>query len=217
VDLSIFDSARPSVDLACTHRPTLRARTRTATARQRDGRRFRHPLVLGLRGRPVDPHRSGVAAVLRPGRPGLGTGDAKTFVVTGLPRHAILTDAASMDNSAVRCPSTTATPACRSRLHSPDRPLRPHRLRVRNTSWGNSLWSLGVIDSATPEPTWPSTGRRPPPPRIPTTRRARPPTAIRQPAGPPVRDHQWIQVDLEPRRASTASPSCGSRLPQDLL
>ncbi|MET7486658.1 discoidin domain-containing protein [Streptomyces sp. NPDC005538] len=76
---------------------------------------------------------------------------AKTFVVQVSTDNTTWTDATSVDNSAVPLPFNNGSAS----LQVEDFAARTARyVRIacglRNTSWGNSLWSLGVIDSAAP-------------------------------------------------------------------
>ncbi|MGW9031572.1 discoidin domain-containing protein [Streptomyces sp. NPDC055722] len=76
---------------------------------------------------------------------------AKTFVVQVSADGSTWTDAASVDNTAVPLPFNNGNAS----LQVEDFDARTARYvriacGVRNTSWGNSLWSLGVVNSADP-------------------------------------------------------------------
>ncbi|MEV0485232.1 discoidin domain-containing protein [Streptomyces sp. NPDC050508] len=123
---------------------------------------------------------------------------AKTFVVQVSPDNATWTDAASVDNSAVPLPFNNGNAS----LQVEDFAVRTARyVRIncglRNTSWGNSLWSLGVIDSAAPgtdlalhQKTTASTED----PDHPAAHATDGDTSTRWSSE--YEDHQWIQVDL---------------------
>jgi hypothetical protein len=123
---------------------------------------------------------------------------AKTFVVQVSPDNATWTDAASVDNSAVPLPFNNGNAS----LQVEDFTARTARyVRIncglRNTSWGNSLWSLGVIDSAAPgtdlalhQKTTASTED----PDHPAAHATDGDTSTRWSSA--YEDHQWIQVDL---------------------
>jgi hypothetical protein len=123
---------------------------------------------------------------------------AKTFVVQVSPDNATWTDAASVDNSAVPLPFNNGNAS----LQVEDFTARTARyVRIncglRNTSWGNSLWSLGVIDSAAPgtdlalhQKTTASTDD----PDHPAAHATDGDTSTRWSSA--YEDHQWIQVDL---------------------
>lgn len=76
---------------------------------------------------------------------------AKTYLVQVSSDDADWTDVASVDNSAVPLPFNNGNASLQVEEFAP-RTARYVRIAcgVRNTSWGNSLWSLGVIDSAEP-------------------------------------------------------------------
>ena len=76
---------------------------------------------------------------------------AKTYVVQVSSDDADWTDVASVDNSAVPLPFNNGNASLQVEEFAA-RTARYVRIAcgVRNTSWGNSLWSLGVIDSAKP-------------------------------------------------------------------
>ncbi|MFJ2157504.1 discoidin domain-containing protein [Streptomyces sp. NPDC087856] len=76
---------------------------------------------------------------------------AKTYLVQVSTDNSTWTDATSVDNSAVPLPFGNANAS----LQVEDFTARTARyVRIscglRNTSWGNSLWSLGVVDSTAP-------------------------------------------------------------------
>ncbi|MER6208917.1 discoidin domain-containing protein [Streptomyces sp. NPDC001642] len=76
---------------------------------------------------------------------------AKTYLVQVSTDDSTWTDATSVDNSAVPLPFGNANAS----LQVEDFSVRTARyVRIscglRNTSWGNSLWSLGVVDSTAP-------------------------------------------------------------------
>ncbi|MFJ8141093.1 discoidin domain-containing protein [Streptomyces sp. NPDC096013] len=76
---------------------------------------------------------------------------AKTYLVQVSTDDSTWTDAAPVDNSAVPLPFGNANAS----LQVEDFTARTARyVRIscglRNTSWGNSLWSLGVVDSTAP-------------------------------------------------------------------
>jgi hypothetical protein len=123
---------------------------------------------------------------------------AKTFVVQVSADDATWTDAASVNNSAVPLPFNNGNAS----LQVEDFAVRTARyVRIncglRNTSWGNSLWSLGVIDSAAPgtdlalhQKTTASTED----PDHPAAHATDGDTSTRWSSA--YEDHQWIQVDL---------------------
>ncbi|WP_262061552.1 discoidin domain-containing protein [Streptomyces sp. STR69] len=76
---------------------------------------------------------------------------AKTFVVQVSSDNATWTDAASVDNGAVPLPFNNGNASLQTEDFTP-RTARYVRINcgLRNTSWGNSLWSLSVIDSTIP-------------------------------------------------------------------
>jgi len=123
---------------------------------------------------------------------------AKTFVVQVSTDNATWTDAASVDNSAVPLPFNNANASLQTEDFAP-RTARYVRINcgLRNTSWGNSLWSLGVVDSAVPGT---DLALR----RTTTASTEDPdhPAAHATDGDPGTRwssayeDHQWIQVDL---------------------
>ncbi|MFF3934950.1 discoidin domain-containing protein [Streptomyces phaeofaciens] len=76
---------------------------------------------------------------------------AKTYVVQASVDGTTWNDVASVDNSAVPLPFNSGNASLQVEDFAA-RSARHVRLAcgLRNTSWGNSLWSLGVIDSAAP-------------------------------------------------------------------
>ncbi|WP_189717336.1 discoidin domain-containing protein, partial [Streptomyces phaeofaciens] len=76
---------------------------------------------------------------------------AKTYVVQVSADGTTWNDVASVDHSAVPLPFNSGNASLQVEDFAA-RSARYVRLAcgVRNTSWGNSLWSLGVIDSAAP-------------------------------------------------------------------
>ncbi|MFF4243000.1 discoidin domain-containing protein [Streptomyces sp. NPDC001822] len=123
---------------------------------------------------------------------------AKTFVVQVSSDDATWTDVASVDNGAVPLPFSNGNAS----LQVEDFAARTARYvriacGVRNTSWGNSLWSLGVIDSAEPG-TDLALGRD----ASASTAESDHPAGNATDGKPGTRwssayeDHQWIQVDL---------------------
>ncbi|MGW0829060.1 discoidin domain-containing protein [Streptomyces prunicolor] len=123
---------------------------------------------------------------------------AKSYLVQVSADNATWTDAASVDNSAVPLPFNNGNAS----LQVEDFAARTARyVRIncglRNTSWGNSLWSLGVIDSAVPgtdlalrQKTTASTED----PDHPAAHATDGDTSTRWSSE--YEDHQWIQVDL---------------------
>lgn len=150
--LSVSDSARPSVDLAL-HAP--------ADASSKDG--DDHGPANATDGDPATRWSSSYEDDQWI-RVDLGSAQsfdrvdltweqayAKTYVVQVSSNDADWTDVASVDNSAVPLPFNNGNAS----LQVEDFAARTARYvritcGVRNTSWGNSLWSLGVIDSAKP-------------------------------------------------------------------
>ncbi|MGW3310205.1 discoidin domain-containing protein [Streptomyces sp. NPDC001073] len=76
---------------------------------------------------------------------------AKTYLVQVSTDDSTWTDATSVDNSAVPLPFGNANASLQVEDFSA-RTARYVRIScgLRNTSWGNSLWSLGVVDSTAP-------------------------------------------------------------------
>lgn len=76
---------------------------------------------------------------------------AKTYLVQVSTDNSTWTDATSVDNSAVPLPFGNANASLQVEDFSA-RTARYVRIScgLRNTSWGNSLWSLGVVDSTAP-------------------------------------------------------------------
>ncbi|WP_030226429.1 discoidin domain-containing protein [Streptomyces sp. NRRL WC-3626] len=76
---------------------------------------------------------------------------AKSFVVQVSADGSEWTDAAAVDNGAVPLPFNNGSASLRV-TDFEARTARYVRLAcgIRNTTWGNSLWSLGVVDSAEP-------------------------------------------------------------------
>ncbi|WP_329264114.1 discoidin domain-containing protein [Streptomyces sp. NBC_01478] len=123
---------------------------------------------------------------------------AKTYLVQVSTDNSTWTDAASVDNSAVPLPFNNGSAS----LQVEDFTARTARyVRIncglRNTSWGNSLWSLGVIDSTAPgtdlalrRTTTASTED----PDHPAAHATDGDTSTRWSSE--YEDHQWIQVDL---------------------
>ncbi|XUL85779.1 discoidin domain-containing protein [Streptomyces galilaeus] len=123
---------------------------------------------------------------------------AKTFVVQVSTDNATWTDAVAVDNSAVPLPFNNGNASLQTEDFAP-RTARYVRINcgLRNTSWGNSLWSLNVIDSTAPGT---DLALR----RTTTASTEDPdhPAAHATDGDPGTRwssayeDHQWIQVDL---------------------
>ncbi|MGX9889189.1 discoidin domain-containing protein [Streptomyces sp. NPDC002276] len=123
---------------------------------------------------------------------------AKTFVVQVSTDNATWTDATSVDNGAVPLPFNNGNASLQTEDFAP-RTARYVRINcgLRNTSWGNSLWSLNVIDSTAPGT---DLALR----RTTTASTEDPdhPAAHATDGDPGTRwssayeDHQWIQVDL---------------------
>ncbi|SEC50484.1 Glycosyl hydrolases family 2, sugar binding domain [Streptomyces sp. 3213] len=123
---------------------------------------------------------------------------AKTFVVQVSADNATWTDAVAVDNSAVPLPFNNGNASLQTEDFAP-RTARYVRINcgLRNTSWGNSLWSLNVIDSTVPGT---DLALR----RTTTASTEDPdhPAAHATDGDPGTRwssayeDHQWIQVDL---------------------
>ncbi|WP_121714511.1 discoidin domain-containing protein [Streptomyces sp. E5N91] len=107
-------------------------------------------------------------------------------------------DAASVDNTAVPLPFNTADASLRV-TDFEARTARYVRLscRIRNTSWGNSLWSLAVVDSAEPGTDLALRQKT-----TASSAEGDHPAAHATDGNPGTRwssayeDHQWIQVDL---------------------
>ncbi len=76
---------------------------------------------------------------------------AKTYLVQVSTDNSTWTDAVSVDNSAVPLPFGNANASLQVEDFTAQT-ARYVRLScgLRNTSWGNSLWSLGVVDSTAP-------------------------------------------------------------------
>ncbi|AEY85517.1 glycosyl hydrolase [Streptomyces hygroscopicus subsp. jinggangensis 5008] len=128
---------------------------------------------------------------------------AKTFVVQVSSDGSTWVDAASVDNTALPLPFGKNNASLQVEDFAP-RTARCVRLAcgLRNTSWGNSLWSLGVINSA--EPRVDLALKRE---AVASTEEADHPAAHATDGDPTTRwssqyeDNQWIRVDLgAPRR-----------------
>jgi hypothetical protein len=197
--LSVLDSARPGTDLAL-HAPA------TASTRDEDG----HEASRATDG-DAGTRWSSEFADDQWIRVDLGSVQsfdwvdlvweqayALTYVVQVSEDGEQWTDAASVDNTAVPLPFNTSDASLRV-TDFEARTARYVRLScgIRNTSWGNSLWSLAVVDSA--EPGTDLARRR--------TARASSesddhPAAHATDGNPGTRwssayeDNQWIQVDL---------------------
>ncbi|WP_328492685.1 discoidin domain-containing protein [Streptomyces sp. NBC_00414] len=123
---------------------------------------------------------------------------AKTYVVQVSSDDDTWTDVKSVDNGAIPLPFNSGNASLQVEDFAP-RTARYVRLAcgVRNTSWGNSLWSLGVIDSA--EPGTDLALRRK---ATASTEESDHPAANATDGDAGTRwssayeDHQWIQVDL---------------------
>lgn len=150
--LSAYDSARPGVDLAL-HAPA------EASTTDEDG----HAAAHATDGDPTTRWSSAFAddQWIRVDLGATQTLDrvdlvwerayARTFVVQVSVDGEQWADAASVDNTAVPLPFNSGDASLRI-TDFEARTARYVRLScgVRNTSWGNSLWSLAVIDSAEP-------------------------------------------------------------------
>ncbi|MFJ6984700.1 MULTISPECIES: discoidin domain-containing protein [unclassified Streptomyces] len=128
---------------------------------------------------------------------------AKSFVVQVSDDDATWTDVAAVDNGATPLPFNSGDASLQVEDFDA-RTARYVRLScgLRNTSWGNSLWSLAVVDSAAPG-TDLALGRT----ATASTEEDDHPAAHATDGRPGTRwssryeDHQWIQVDLgEARR-----------------
>ncbi|MBC7267230.1 MAG: discoidin domain-containing protein [Streptomyces sp.] len=128
---------------------------------------------------------------------------AKTFVVQVSADGSEWTDVKAVDNGAVPLPFTNGNAS----LQVEDfdrRTARYVRLScgLRNTSWGNSLWSLGVVDSADP-----GTDLALRQPVTASTEESEHPASHATDGDPGTRwssayeDHQWIRVDLGAARS----------------
>ncbi|MCX4911521.1 discoidin domain-containing protein [Streptomyces sp. NBC_00878] len=123
---------------------------------------------------------------------------AKTYVVQVSSNDADWTDVASVDNSAVPLPFNNGNASLQVEDFAP-RTARYVRIAcgLRNTSWGNSLWSLGVIDSAEPGTDLALRQKA-----TASTEESDHPAAHATDGDTGTRwssqyeDHQWIQVDL---------------------
>ncbi|WP_151479933.1 discoidin domain-containing protein [Streptomyces albicerus] len=123
---------------------------------------------------------------------------AKTYVVQVSSDDANWTDVASVDNGAVPLPFNNGNASLQVEDFAP-RTARYVRIAcgLRNTSWGNSLWSLGVIDSADPGTDLALRQKA-----AASTEEPDHPAAHATDGDPGTRwssqyeDHQWIQVDL---------------------
>lgn len=123
---------------------------------------------------------------------------ARTYVVQVSTDDSTWTDVKSVDNTAVPLPFNTD----RASLQVEDFTARTARFvrincGVRHTSWGNSLWSLSVIDSSRP-----GTDLALHKAATASTEESDHPAAAATDGSPDSRwssqyeDHQWIQVDL---------------------
>ncbi|GGM25021.1 hypothetical protein GCM10010129_81950 [Streptomyces fumigatiscleroticus] len=197
--LSVFDSARPATDLAL-HAPA------TASSVDEDG----HGPANATDGDPGTRWSSAFADDQWI-RVDLGSAQsfdrvdlvweqayALTFVVQVSEDGEQWTDAASVDNTAVPLPFDTADASLRVTDFEP-RTARYVRVScgIRNTSWGSSLWSLAVVDSA--EPGTDLALRRA---ATASSEEDGHPAAHATDGNPGTRwssayeDHQWLQVDL---------------------
>ncbi|MBK3574474.1 discoidin domain-containing protein [Streptomyces sp. MBT65] len=123
---------------------------------------------------------------------------AKSYLVQVSADNATWTDAAAVDNGALPLPFGNGNASLQREDFAP-RTARYVRINcgLRNTSWGNSLWSLGIIDSTAPGT---DLALR----RTTTASTEDPdhPAAHATDGDPGTRwssayeDHQWIQVDL---------------------
>ncbi|MGW3407737.1 discoidin domain-containing protein [Streptomyces sp. NPDC000888] len=123
---------------------------------------------------------------------------AKTYLVQVSADDSDWTDVASVDNGAVPLPFNSGNASLQVEEFAP-RTARYVRIAcgVRNTSWGNSLWSLGVIDSAEPGTDLALRQKA-----TASTEESDHPAAHATDGDAGTRwssqyeDHQWIQVDL---------------------
>ncbi|MFJ5035950.1 discoidin domain-containing protein [Streptomyces sp. NPDC088560] len=123
---------------------------------------------------------------------------AQTFAVQVSDDGEQWTDAASVDNTAVPLPFNSGDASLRV-TDFEARTARYVRLfcGIRDTSWGNSLWSLAVVDSSRP-----GTDRALHQPATASSEENGHPAAQATDGNPGTRwssayeDHQWIQVDL---------------------
>ncbi|MEU9239384.1 discoidin domain-containing protein [Streptomyces sp. NPDC048385] len=123
---------------------------------------------------------------------------AKTFVVQVSSNDSDWTDVKSVDNGAVPLPFNNASASLQVEDFD-QRTARYVRLQcgLRNTSWGNSLWSLSVVDRSEP-----GTDLALRQPASALTEDPDHPASHATDGDPNTRwssdyeDHQWIQVDL---------------------
>lgn len=197
--LSVFDSARPGTDLAL-HAPAQ------ASTTDEDG----HAAAHVTDGDPGTRWSSAFAddQWIRVDLGSVQSFDrvdlvweqayARTFVVQVSADGEQWTDAASVDNTAVPLPFNSGDAGLRV-TDFEARTARYVRLScgLRNTSWGNSLWSLAVIDS-----TEPGTDLALHRETTASTEEDGHPAAHATDGDPGTRwssayeDHQWLQVDL---------------------
>ncbi|MEU6098306.1 discoidin domain-containing protein [Streptomyces sp. NPDC047079] len=197
--LSVFDGARPGTDLA------LHA---TATASSTDG--DDHGAANATDGDPATRWSSAyqddqwisvdLGSVQSLDRVDLvwEQAYARTFVIQVSQDGSSWTDVKAVDNSAVPLPFNRGDAS----LRVTDFDARTARFvridcGLRNTSWGNSLWSLAVVDSSTPGTDLALRKKT-----TASTEDADHPAANATDGNPTTRwssaydDHQWIQVDL---------------------
>lgn len=133
---------------------------------------------------------------------------ARTYVVQVSQDGAGWTDVKAVDNTAVPLPFGNGDGSLRSTDFTA-RTARHVRIAcgVRNTSWGNSLWSLSLLDSADPATDWARGATV-----TASTQESDHPATHAVDGDPTTRwasqaeDHQWIQVDLgAPRRLDRVS------------
>ncbi|MEV0175523.1 discoidin domain-containing protein [Streptomyces sp. NPDC050803] len=197
--LSVFDSARPATDLAL-HAPA------EASSVDEDG----HGPANATDGDPGSRWSSGYAddQWIRVDLGSVQSFDrvdlvweqayARTFVVQVSEDGEQWTDAAAVDNTAVPLPFNTGDASLRV-TDFEARTARYVRLScgIRNTSWGNSLWSLAVVDSGAP-----GTDLALRQEATASSAEDGHPAAHATDGDPSTRwssayeDHQWIQVDL---------------------
>ncbi|MGV9914668.1 discoidin domain-containing protein [Streptomyces tendae] len=197
--LSVLDGARPGTDLAL-HAPA------TASSQDEDG----HGPANATDGDPRTRWSSAFAddQWIRVDLGSVQSFDrvdltweqayALTFAVQVSEDGEQWTDAASVDNTAVPLPFNTSDASLRV-TDFEARTARYVRLScgIRNTSWGNSLWSLAVVDSTAPG-TDLALRRQ----ATASSAEGDHPAAHATDGNPGTRwssayeDHQWIQVDL---------------------
>ncbi|MGW5665795.1 discoidin domain-containing protein [Streptomyces sp. NPDC003758] len=128
---------------------------------------------------------------------------AKTFIIQVSPNGSDWTDVKSVDNGAVPLPFNNGNASLQVEAFD-RRTARYVRLNcgLRNTSWGNSLWSLSVVDHSEP-----GTDLALHQKATASTEESDHPASHATDGDPNTRwssayeDHQWIQVDLGASRA----------------